>query len=170
MRLSFSVLFFLITLNSALAVEIRAFSDTQKQETYERVIKEVRCLVCQNQSLADSDAELAEDLRTEVFRLVERGESESSALEFLTSRYGDFVLYRPPLKPATYFLWFGPILFVLAGYFFMISQRRAKGGQGLDAPMTERERMILDQVESELNATGTSKHSSSKHLPSNPHD
>ena len=170
MRSCLSVLFFLLTLTPAIGVEVRAFSDTQKQEIYERVIKEVRCLVCQNQSLADSDAELAEDLRTEIFRLVERGESESSALEFLTSRYGDFVLYRPPLKPVTYFLWFGPILFVVAGYFFMTGQRKAKGFNGPDAPMTEGERMILDQVERELTSSVASKHSSSKNLSSDPHD
>lgn len=165
----FSALFLLIALNDAMGVEVRTFSDAKKHETYERVIREVRCLVCQNQSLADSDAELAEDLRTEVFRLVERGESESSALEFLTSRYGDFVLYRPPLKPATYFLWFGPILFVLAGYFFIAGQRRAKGNGGLDTPMTDRERRMLEHIESELLSSEASKNNS-KNTASNAHD
>ena len=76
------------------ATEIREFADPDKAARYDRLIGELRCLVCQNQSLADSDADLARDLRNEVYEIIEAGQSEEEAIRFLTDRYGDFVLYR----------------------------------------------------------------------------
>ncbi len=76
---------------------------------------ELRCLVCQNQTLADSHAPLAEDLRAEIRSMMARGLSDEEIVDFLVSRYGDFVRYRPPLKSTTWLLWFGPFLFLVAG-------------------------------------------------------
>jgi cytochrome c-type biogenesis protein CcmH len=76
---------------------------------------ELRCLVCQNQSLADSHAELALDLKRQVREQLRAGRSERQVLDYMTERYGDFVLYRPPVKPTTWLLWAGPALLVLAG-------------------------------------------------------
>lgn len=95
------------------ATEIREFADPDKAARYDRLIGELRCLVCQNQSLADSDADLARDLRNEVYEIIEAGQSEEEAIRFLTDRYGDFVLYRPPVKPMTFLLWGGPLLILL---------------------------------------------------------
>lgn len=99
-------------------VEIRQFSDPSQQQRYERLIDDLRCLVCQNQSLADSDADLARDLRDEVYQIIQSGQNEEEAIRFLTDRYGDFVLYRPPFKPVTLLLWGGPFLLLAAALFF----------------------------------------------------
>ena len=89
------------------------FEDPVMQSKYEQLISEIRCLVCQNQSLADSDAPLAQDLRNEIFKMIKSEKSNNQITEFLVERYGDFVLYRPPLKDNTWLLWFGPFLFLI---------------------------------------------------------
>ena len=89
--------------------------------------EELRCLVCQNQSLADSNAELAVDLRNQIRYKVKRGESDREIVDYLVARYGDFVLYRPPLKATTLMLWFGPLILLaigLAVLFYRLARRR----------------------------------------------
>jgi cytochrome c-type biogenesis protein CcmH len=80
-----------------------------------RLAGELRCLVCQNQTIADSHAGLAVDLRNQVREMLARGDSDAQIIDYMTARYGDFVLYRPPLKPETALLWFGPGLLLVAG-------------------------------------------------------
>ncbi len=89
---------------------------------------ELRCLVCQNQTIADSHADLAVDLRRQVREMLRRGESQEQILAYMTARYGDFVLYRPPLKQATALLWFGPAALLLGGIaiLFVVLRRRSK--------------------------------------------
>ena len=111
---------------AASAVEVREFDTPEKQARYEHLLNELRCLVCQNQSLADSDADLAKDLRDEVYDIIQAGKSEDEAIKFLTDRYGDFVLYRPPLRTTTVLLWAGPILILLSGGVFLWSQGRKR--------------------------------------------
>ena len=99
---------------------------------------ELRCLVCQNQTLADSNAPLAVDLRKQIREQLARGASESEVRDFMVARYGDFVLYRPPLKASTYALWGGPFLLLLAGAWLLwrrVTRRRAP-----PAPLSEAER------------------------------
>ena len=84
-----------------------------QQELYQGIIQEVRCLVCQNQSIAESNAELAKDLREEVFQQVEQGRNEAQVKSYLKERYGDFVLYEPSFKQSTYFLWLSPVLILI---------------------------------------------------------
>jgi len=93
----------------------RAFDDPAMQERYERLTRELRCLVCQNQTIADSNATLAQDLRREVRELMRDGKTDEEIQAFLTARYGDFVLYNPPVKPRTYLLWAAPGLLVVIG-------------------------------------------------------
>lgn len=93
----------------------RAFDDPALQERYEHLTRELRCLVCQNQTIADSNATLAQDLRREVRELMEEGRTNDEIHEFLTARYGDFVLYNPPVKPRTYLLWAAPVLLLAGG-------------------------------------------------------
>lgn len=91
------------------------FDSPELAARYDNLLNELRCLVCQNQSLADSHAELAQDLRNEVHRMLNAGDSDDAIREFMVARYGDFVLYRPPLKLSTVALWLAPLLlFVLA--------------------------------------------------------
>ena len=84
-----------------------------QQDLYQGIIQEVRCLVCQNQSIAESNAELAKDLREEIFQQVEQGRNEAQVKSYLKERYGDFVLYEPSFKQSTYFLWLSPVLILI---------------------------------------------------------
>ncbi|QLQ34263.1 MAG: cytochrome c-type biogenesis protein CcmH [Candidatus Thiothrix singaporensis] len=90
------------------AIEVRQFSSPQQQALYEGLLTELRCLVCQNENLADSNAELAGDLRNEVYAMVtQQGLDEQAVKTFLVQRYGNFVLYRPPVQASTWLLWGG---------------------------------------------------------------
>lgn len=112
----------------ALADEARPSSDDPVLE--ERVMnlsRELRCLVCQNETLADSRADLANDLRNQIREQMKAGKTDEEIVAYLTARYGDFVLYRPPVMPTTYLLWFGPFILLLAGLvilFRYVRQRR----------------------------------------------
>jgi cytochrome c-type biogenesis protein CcmH len=132
----------------AAALEVRSFDDPDKQARYERLVRELRCLVCQNQSLADSDADLAQDLRDEVFRIIQNGKSDEEAVAFLVERYGDFVLYRPPVKPLTMLLWAGPaLLFAVAGGMAWRQYRKRRAAEE-EAPLSPAERARLERLTS----------------------
>jgi len=109
----------LCILLSACVVQAReaapAAADPELEARMLRIASELRCLVCQNQTIADSHAALAEDLREQVRELLRRGQSDDDVVAFMTARYGDFVLYRPPLKASTVLLWIGPPLLLLGG-------------------------------------------------------
>lgn len=107
------------------------FDDPTEQARYDRLIRDLRCLVCQNESIADSNATLASDLRREVRELMVEGKSDAEIRVFLIERYGDFVLYRPPLRPRTWLLWSAPILFLLGGFGIVgvIVARRARAAR-----------------------------------------
>jgi len=96
------------------------FASEEQEALFNKLSNELRCLVCQNQSIADSNAELATDLRDEIYGMLQQGNSEEEIVEFMVARYGDFVLYNPPMKPMTWLLWFGPAFALLAGFFFVV--------------------------------------------------
>ena len=104
-----------------------------------RLSEELRCLVCQNQTLADSSAPLAEDLRNEIREMAAKGLSDQEIIDYLVARYGDFVRYRPPLKTTTALLWLGPFALLLAGGVGLIVILRQRQRQGADAPLTAEE-------------------------------
>jgi cytochrome c-type biogenesis protein CcmH len=133
------------------AVEIRQFNDAAKQQAYENLVKELRCLVCQNQSLADSDADLAKDLRTEVYNIIQSGKSEQEAVKFLVDRYGDFVLYKPPLNITTSLLWIGPFVLLLGGlaYLALLAKKRSQT-QAPDVELSDAERRRLLDLKKKL--------------------
>ena len=89
------------------------FEQAEQQQRYQNLIEEIRCLVCQNQSLADSHAGLAQDLRLEIYEMISSGKDDQEITRFLVERYGDFVLFRPPMKSSTWLLWFAPFIFLL---------------------------------------------------------
>jgi cytochrome c-type biogenesis protein CcmH len=89
--------------------------DPAVEQRLANLSQELRCLVCQNETLADSRADLAEDLRREIREQIRAGKSDQEIISFLTQRYGEFILYRPPVKPKTYLLWFGPFVLLLVG-------------------------------------------------------
>jgi len=99
----------------ALAKEAKPAEDPQIEQRMRALTEQLRCLVCQNETLADSRADLAEDLRKEIREQMKAGKSDREIIAFLTQRYGDFVLYKPPVKSTTYLLWFGPFVLLFAG-------------------------------------------------------
>lgn len=128
MKFSAFLLTVLLTL-PAVANEAAPNADDPVIEQRMNVLAEdLRCLVCQNESLAGSHAELAEDLRREIRAQMKLGKSDAEVIDYLTTRYGDFVLYRPPFKPVTYFLWLGPFIFlgIGAAIAFATLKRRRK--------------------------------------------
>ncbi len=110
---AFTLLFFIATTVSANTLYPL---DTPKQDAqFSHLLRSLRCLVCQNQDLADSNAGLANDLRNEVYNLVKDGQTDDEIIHYLTARYGDFILFEPPVKAITALLWFGPALFMVLG-------------------------------------------------------
>jgi len=114
------VLFFLIVLaftsSSLLAsIDLYEFSSEENQARYKALTKELRCPKCQNQDIADSNAPIASDMRREVYRLLEDGQDDRTIVSFMVDRFGEFVSYKPKVKPATYLLWYGPWAILLLG-------------------------------------------------------
>ena len=129
-----------ITTPPALAVlEPLKFESSSQESRYKALITELRCLVCQNQNLADSNAELARDLRLLTYNMILSGSSDKDIVQFMVSRYGDFVLYRPPFKPSTALLWLAPLLFMAGGCFVLFRIfRRRKNIRPPDVPPAQR--------------------------------
>jgi cytochrome c-type biogenesis protein CcmH len=116
-------------------------------DRYKDLIAELRCLVCQNQSLADSDAGLAVDLRREVLEMMEQGATDEEIMDFLVKRYGDFVLYRPPVKPTTIMLWVGPFLLLGFGLLFTLVMIRRRGQANQVSLSTEQQAQLKSLLE-----------------------
>jgi cytochrome c-type biogenesis protein CcmH len=111
---------FLLLPLGALAIETEKLDDPELQARFEKITNELRCLVCQNQTIADSNAELAQDLRGQTRRMLLEGSTDTEVRDYMTQRYGDFVLYRPPLTGRTFVLWSAPVLLLLGGALVMI--------------------------------------------------
>ena len=121
----------------------------QNEATEKRMVEissELRCLVCQNESLSGSNAELAHDLRREIRSQIAAGRSDGEIRDFMVSRYGDFVLYRPPLKGTTLLLWFGPGLLFVGGLVALIRYLRRRNSAIKDAPLSAQEQEELDRL------------------------
>jgi cytochrome c-type biogenesis protein CcmH len=121
----------------------------EDQELEKRVLKlshELRCLVCQNETLAESRADLAVDLRNQVREQMRAGKTDQEIVAYLTERYGDFVLYRPPVKPATYLLWFGPFLLLLGGLAFLYRYLQQRRELITERPLTADERRRAEEL------------------------
>lgn len=126
------------------------FDSAEQEARYWRLSQELRCLVCQGQSIADSNADLAVDLRQQVRRMIVAGRSDQEIIDYMTARYGDFILFRPPMRVSTLLLWFGPLLLLLLGAFFMLRRIRARAAAGrseLSAEEQRRARQLLGEDE-----------------------
>jgi cytochrome c-type biogenesis protein CcmH len=121
------------------------FKSPAEEDRFRNLTQELRCLVCQNESLADSQASLADDLRREVYEKMESGASNKQIVNYLVARYGDFVLYRPRVEPTTYLLWFGPAVFAVLGLAILglVVRRRARQSR---MGLTREEQQRLEQV------------------------
>jgi cytochrome c-type biogenesis protein CcmH len=132
---------------SARADEARPVADDPVLE--ERVMnlsRELRCLVCQNETLADSRADLAVDLRNQVREQMKAGKSDEEIISFLTARYGEFVLYRPRVRPATYLLWFGPFILLLGGLLILFRYVKSRREAIIEAPLSDDERKRAESL------------------------
>ena len=121
------------------------FTGNVDEDRFKELIAEIRCLVCQNQSLADSDADLAHDLRKEVYDLMQSGQDDTQIVDFMVARYGDFVLYNPPVKPSTYLLWYGPFVLLAIGILFLIKTVRQRTRQ-TESGFSEQEQARLKAI------------------------
>lgn len=130
------------------AIEVYQFESAQMEADYNKLIAELRCLVCQNQNLAGSDAELAHDLRRETYEMLSQGKSPQQVVEFMVQRYGDFVLYRPQFKSTTYLLWLGPFLLIIGVLVLLVRRLRAPpSSPEVDQQALARARQILENKE-----------------------
>lgn len=126
---------------AALAGEAQPLAEDPALEQRMIALSEnLRCLVCQNESLAGSHAELAEDLRQEIRVQLRAGKSDKQVVEYLTQRYGDFVLYNPPVKPLTWVLWFGPFALLIGAAGGLYAYIKRRGSRPVDEPLSEEEK------------------------------
>lgn len=129
-------------------IETYEFESAQMEADYKKLIDELRCLVCQNQNLSASDADLARDLRRETYEMLQQGKSSQQVVEFMVARYGDFVLYRPQFKSNTYLLWLGPFLLLLLVLYMLVRRLRvANKPVEVDAAAMAEAKQLLEEKE-----------------------
>lgn len=134
------------------AIDTYEFKSSVDEKRFHDLAAELRCPKCQNQNIADSDSPIAKDLRRELYRMVDSGAQDTEVIDFMVTRYGDFVLYRPKVNSQTWFLWYGPYLLLGVGLLVILmivylrkANRRAKLG-AKDIELTEQERARLDAL------------------------
>ncbi|MQM36472.1 Cytochrome c-type biogenesis protein CcmH [wastewater metagenome] len=144
-----AIVLILVTGAASAAGTVYEFDTPAQRERYTEIIGQLRCLVCQGQSIAESNADLAQDMRDKVHELILEGRDRGAIIGYMTDRYGDFVLYRPPVDPRTWLLWFGPLgLLVIAVAVLAVAVRRhraAAGSPALSAGDHERARRLLSE-------------------------
>ena len=147
MRNLLFVLLLVWLLPAQAVIEIYDFDSPEKEADYQQLIDELRCLVCQNQNLKDSDADLAQDLRRETYEMLQEGKSKQEVIDFMVARYGDFVLYRPQFKTSTYLLWLGPFVLLLIVLALFVRRLRAAsaGPAEVDEATLAQARDLLEQ-------------------------
>src|SRR5713101_7670702 len=145
-RVSILILVLISLSAPALAKEAKPVEDPQIEQRMQALTQQLRCLVCQNETLADSQADLAEDLRKEIRGQMKAGKSDQEIIAFLTQRYGDFVLYKPPVKATTYLLWFGPFVLLLGGIAVLYRYLGRRKELIQDQPLTAGERKQAEDL------------------------
>lgn len=129
MRRVWLFLLLMLPLVALAGIEAIEFDDPDKEARYKELVDELRCLVCQNQNLAASNAELAQDMRHKTYQMVQDGASKQDVVDYMVKRYGDFVLYRPPMQASTLLLWVGPFVILASGVLILIVFIRRRGKQ-----------------------------------------
>lgn len=144
------LLLLLLPLQGFANIEAYSFDDPDKEARYHKLITELRCVVCVSQNIADSNAELAQDLRRQTYEMIQRGASNEEVVTFMVQRYGEYVLYRPPLRPSTALLWAGPFIIFAIGVIVLIVfiRRRNKEPEvELTSEEHARAKSLLDDVD-----------------------
>ena len=157
MKLSFPALALLLSLLAGVAqatdsaTEAALAADPVAEKRLQAISSELRCLVCQNQTIADSNAELAQDLRREVRSMIQSGQSDQQIIDFMVARYGDFVLYRPPFNSITLLLWGGPAVLLIGGLLALRRYIRRRAARlANDTPLSADESRRAEQLLAEL--------------------
>lgn len=132
---------------SQAAIDTFEFENAQQEKTFHELTKLLRCPKCQNQNIADSNAELAKDLRNKTYELVKQGKSKDQVVDYMVARFGNFVRYDPPVTPATIFLWLGPLLFIIFGLLVLIRQikKQPAKANNLDDQEQQKLQQLLKQ-------------------------
>lgn len=133
-----------LSLSTQAAINVYDFSTPEDEARFKHLSEELRCLVCQNQNLADSNAELAQDLRNKVYNMLQKGQSDKQIVDYMVQRYGDFVLYNPPVKASTYALWFGPLALVILALFVLLRFIRGRARTAETVLSTDEQAQLAD--------------------------
>ncbi len=146
---------------SSAAIEVHEFKNEIDRQRYQSFIDEMRCPKCQNQNLSGSDSPIALDLRNELYLMIEEGKSDQQIVDFMVERYGEFILYRPRLSPATVLLWAAPVLLLVFGALFLwlLVRKRRRLAQEAETGLSQQERARLDAL---LNADSKDKNKQEK--------
>ncbi|MGZ0080274.1 cytochrome c-type biogenesis protein [Methylomonas sp. YC3] len=145
MKTLFALILSLFVFQAQAEIEYRDFKQPEQEQAYQTLISELRCLVCQNQTIADSNADLAKDLRRQVYEMLQQGKSRQDIVDFMTDRYGDFVMYKPALKLKTMLLWLGPVLFLVIGL-ATVWVLRSKTSTSEDQSLTKEQQAKLNSI------------------------
>ena len=157
--ISFLLLIGFITIGSAAVAKeaVPMAADPEMEKIVNEISAELRCLVCQNQTIADSHAGLAVDLKNQVREMVKQGKTRDDVVDYMVERYGDFVRYRPPIKPSTYILWVGPFLLLAGGLIILVVNLRKRKVIAPDAPLSEEDHQKLESILHTENKTSGNK-------------
>lgn len=143
MRLITLLVAALLSFSAAAAIDTYKFNSVEQEQQYRELTEQLRCPKCQNNSIADSNAIIASDMRTKVYELMMQGQDKQQVIDYMVARYGNFVTYEPPVTPATLILWVGPLLFVLIGGTVVILRSRQRRTSAVNQEFSEQEQQRL---------------------------
>jgi len=146
MRPLLAIALLLFAVAAQAAISAYRFDTPEQEARFNKLSQELRCLVCQNQNIADSNAGLALDLRRQIHEMILAGNSDAEIVDFMTQRYGDFVLYRPPVRAGTLLLWVGPFVLLLVGGVALAWFVRRRVATTSETPLSEEEQRRLDAL------------------------
>ena len=143
----FTLLFVLSAFSVSAAEDKFSFDTPAQRESFLKLTAELRCPMCQNQNIADSDAMIAHDMRRKVYALLKQGKTEQEVIDFMKSRYGDFVHYQPPITAATLWLWAGPVLFIFIALIVVIRRKSVTPPEDMAAKLAKADEMLEREKE-----------------------
>lgn len=150
MNLNLGLLLSFWSMSLFAAIDVYQFKDEDKQERFQNLTAELRCPKCQNQNLADSNAEIAKDLRTKIYQMLEADKSDDAIVKYMLERYGEFVLYEPRMSGQTFLLWYGPALLLVIGVIAIVLIVRYRAKRILrtenDSQLNEEQQQTLDAL------------------------
>ena len=137
---------------TAAPIETFKFDSPDTEKVFHKLSDELRCLVCQNQNIAESNADLAKDLRLEIYTMLMDGKTEDEIVDFMVQRYGDYVLYRPPFKPMTWLLWLGPLMIFALGVVFAVRFMKSQSSGARPESLSEEDIERVKSLHADLNS------------------